>query len=100
MSGDRFFLDTAFVQARVDRRDQHHRSAVAWRDRVLAAAEVWTTEAVLIEIGNALSATDRVEAVRFIEQCYRTANVRVIPLTTPLLFDALELYRARLDKEW
>lgn len=100
MSVDRVFLDTAYLQALIDRRDQHHRSAVALRHRTSAPAEVWITEAVLIEIGNALSTSYREDAIDIIEQSYRTSNVRVIPLTTALLLEALDRYRARLDKEW
>lgn len=100
MNGDRLFLDTAYVLARVDRRHQHHRLAVALGRRVRDAAEVWTTEAVLIEIGNGLSATHRDEAVRFIRQCYQTSNIRVESLDTPLLSRALTLYEARPDKLW
>lgn len=100
MSGDRLFLDTAYVLARVDRRDQHHESAIALRQRVRDAAEVWTTEAVLLEIGNGLSASHREEAVRFIRQCYQTSNMRVEPLDKVLLSEALTLYEARSDKRW
>jgi uncharacterized protein len=100
MSQDRFFLDTAYVLARVDRRDQYHRSAVALHQRVREAAEVWTTEAVLIEIGNGLGATHRDEAVRFIRQCYQTSNMRVEPFNTALLTESLALYEARPDKQW
>lgn len=57
------------------------------------------TEAVLIEVGNALSAVNRVAAVQFIEQCYSTANLRVVSVDTPLLTRALRLYR-RPDKTW
>jgi predicted nucleic acid-binding protein len=100
MSRERFFLDTAYVLARVDRRDQYHRSAVALQERTRTAAEVRTTEAVLIELGNSLSTSNRTEAVRFIEQCYRTKNMWVVPLTTSLRLEALELYRTRPDKPW
>jgi len=100
MSKERLFLDTAYVLARIDRRDQNHQSAVALQNRTRAAAEVWTTEAVLIEVGNGLSASNRDHAIRFIGQCYHTANIRVVPLTTALLMEGLDLYRTRSDKQW
>jgi len=100
MSAERLFLDTAFVLARVDRRDQHHRSAVALQDRARAAAEVWTTEAVLIEVANGLSASNRDQAIRFIELCYNTANIRVEHVTTSLVLEGLDLYRTCRDKCW
>ena len=97
---DRLLLDTAFLQALLNRRDQHHDAAKSVFPRVAAATEVWVTEAVLIELANALSALNREGAAKFIEQCYRTANIHVVNVGTPLLERALDLYRARDDKEW
>lgn len=64
------------------------------------AAEVWVTEAILIEIGNALSTTNRAGAVEFIRRCYQTPNILVVPVDTALLRRAAELYAARDDKGW
>jgi uncharacterized protein len=46
---DRLLLDTAFLQALLNRRDQHHDAAKGVFPRVTAAEAVWVTEAVLIE---------------------------------------------------
>lgn len=100
MSRDRFLLDTTFVQALLNKRDQYHVQAKALLPRVRVAAEVWITEAVLVEIGNALSDFNRLAAANFIEQCYKTVNMRVVTIDTPLLMRALRLYRERSDKEW
>lgn len=100
MSTDRFFLDTAFVQALLNRRDQYHAQAKALLPRLRHAREIWVTEAVLVEIGNALSSLDRLAAVRFIEECYKTINIHVITVDTQLFRRALLLYRDRPDKGW
>ena len=100
MSTDRFFLDTAFVQALLNRRDQYHAQARALLPRLRNAREIWVTEAVLVEIGNALSSLDRLAAVRFIEECYKTPNIHVVSIDTQLLTRALRLYRDRPDKGW
>jgi len=100
MNGERLLLDTVFVQALLNRRDQYHAQARAFLPRVRTAAEVWVTEAVLIEVGNALSAVNRTAVVQFIEQCYLTANLRVVSVDTPLLTRALQLYHQRPDKTW
>jgi predicted nucleic acid-binding protein len=100
MNGERLLLDTVFVQALLNRRDEYHARAKAILPRVRAATEVWVTEAVLVEVGNALSALNRTAAVQFIEQCYHTANMRVVSVDTPLLVRALRLYHARSDKTW
>ena len=100
MSRDRFLLDTTFVQALLNKRDQYHAQAKALLPRVRVAAEVWITEAVLVKIGNALSDFNRPAAANFIEQCYKTVNMRVVSIDTPLLMRALRLYRERPDKDW
>ena len=97
---DRFFLDTAFVQALLNKRDQYHAHARAFLPRLQSADEVWVTEAILIEVGNALSALDRSAATRFITRCYQSVNMRVVTVDTALLLRALHLYGERNDKEW
>ena len=93
-------LDTAYVQALLNRRDQYHSRARALLPIVREAAEVWVTEAVLVEVGNAMSVFDRMAAARFISQCYQTPNMRVVSVDTSLVLRALELYRNRSDKSW
>jgi predicted nucleic acid-binding protein len=100
MNGDRFFLDTSFMQALLNAKDQHHDAATRLAPRLQTAREVWTTEAVLVEIANALSALNRAAAVRIVEHAYRTANTRVVSVDTALLRRALQLYRDRSDKTW
>ena len=74
MTGDRLLLDTAFIQALLNRNDQYHESAKAIFPRVRVAAEVWVTEAVLVEVANGLSALNREGAAHFIEGYYRTTG--------------------------
>ncbi len=100
MSRDRLFLDTAFIQALLNPRDSYHQQAKQLLPSVRLASEVWTTEAILVEVGNALSALDRDGAVRFIQQCYRTDNIKVASVDTALLMQALALYQSRSDKNW
>jgi uncharacterized protein len=100
MSRDRLFLDTAFIQALLNPRDTYHSQAKKLLPRVRNADEVWITEAVLIEVGNALSAHNRNGAVQFIQQCDRTANIRVVSVDTQLFDQAIELYQSRPDKTW
>ena len=100
MKPTRLFLDTAFVQAILNRNDQYHVITKSRLTELRTATEVWTTEAILIEIGNALSATHRESAVRFINQCYATPNTHVVSVDAALLKRALGLYDERADKEW
>ncbi len=63
MTGDRLFLDTAFIQALLNPRDDYHNQAKELFPRIRAATEVWVTEAIFVEVGNALSALNRNGAV-------------------------------------
>jgi uncharacterized protein len=94
------FLDTFFIQALLNRRDNFHAKAKALFSQVQVIPEVWTTEAVLIEVGNALASINREGAAEFIRSCYTTPNLKVIPADTPLLKRAVKLYETRTDKEW
>ncbi|MGB3207293.1 MAG: PIN domain-containing protein [Crinalium sp.] len=100
MAPDRLFLDTAFIQALLNSRDQYHSQAKKLLPRVKNADEVWITEAILIEVGNALSAFNRKAAVQFIQQCYQTSNIKVVSVDHQLLNQALQLYQNRPDKAW
>lgn len=100
MSNERLFLDTAFIQALLNPRDNYHNQAKQLFPRVRAASEVWITEAIFAEVGNALSAFNRNGAVQFIQQCYRTDNIKIVSVDTELLMQALTLYQSRPDKTW
>ena len=100
MSSDRLFLDKVFIQALLNQRDHYHAQAKAFLPQVKAAAEVWLTEAILIEVGNALSAYNRRLAQNFIAQCYQTQNMKVVTVDTSLLMRGLQLYEQRQDKTW
>ena len=96
---ERLFVDTAYVQALSNVRDQMHDRARALVARA-ETAEQWTTEAVLVEIGDGLAAYDRRFAATFIRACLIRARVRVIPVDRPILLKALALFESRRDKEW
>ncbi|MGQ9871850.1 type II toxin-antitoxin system VapC family toxin [Leptodesmis sp.] len=94
------FLDTAFIQALLNPRDDYHNQAKQLFPRVRTASEVWITEAIFAEVGNALSVFNRNGAVQFIQQCYRTDNIKIVSVDTELLMQALALYQSRPDKGW
>jgi predicted nucleic acid-binding protein len=100
MKATRFFLDTAYVLALLNPNDIYHKQARAMLPSMHSAREVWITEAVLIEIGNALSRSNRIAATAFINSCYVTTNVKVVSVDTPLLKRALNFYNNREDKDW
>jgi hypothetical protein len=93
------FIDTSYVLALVNLGDEYH-------VRAAQASEVvqppfLTTEAVLVEIGNALArARWRDLAVATIHDLRSDASVEVVSVDTALLERALALFEARYDKEW
>ena len=97
---ERLLLDTVFIQALLNRRDQYHGIAREIFPHVRSASEIWISEAVLIEVGNALSALNRQGAVQFIRKCYQTSNIHISPIGPPHLRRALEIYSSHQDKHW
>jgi predicted nucleic acid-binding protein len=100
MKADRLFLDTSYVLGLLNRRDRFHAAARKQIERVETASLIITTQAVLIEIGNALSALNRSGAEAFIRDCYATPQTVIAGVDTSLLLRGLELYGSRDDKEW
>lgn len=92
MSKSRLFLDTAFIQAILNRRDQYHQSALKLIPLVENAQEIWTTEAILMEVGNALSSFERPKVIGFVKQCYTTENIRVVNISSEIFKGGLNLY--------
>lgn len=93
------FLDTSFVIALVNKSDQYHKLALQLTDRFERKKFV-TTDAVLFEIGNALSKKFRQESVQIIEHFLGSDDVRVIHLHPSLFRRAFELYKSHPDKLW
>ncbi len=96
------FLDTAYVNALVNTRDQWH-GAARWWERRLAERRrpLVTTEFVLVEIADGLAALRfRKQAAAIIDLLRASTLVEVVPTTQALFAQALDLYRSRGDKDW
>jgi predicted nucleic acid-binding protein len=99
MSSFERFVDAGYWIALVNVRDEFHARA-----RALASAlrgPLVTTDAVLLEVGDALArlATRRF-AVTLLQEIDAAHGIEVIPLNRSLYHRAFDLYAARLDKEW
>ena len=66
---DRIFVDTVFIQAMLNPHDQHHALVQPFIPQLLHASELWITEAMRMEVANALSSIDRTRADGFIRRC-------------------------------
>lgn len=100
MSAERLLLDTVYIEAILNARDRYHQAALQFLSRVRTAHEVWVTEAVLQEVGAALSGSNRNGAALFMRACYTTANIHVVSIDRALFLRGLTLYEARPDKQW
>ena len=101
MAVDRLFLDTGFVVARFYRRDQYHQSARALAKRCDECNELWTTEAILLEIGAAFREPRQRKVVgRLWDQFHSDPRCRLVPISGSLLNRAMEFFRNRPDKDW
>jgi predicted nucleic acid-binding protein len=87
------------VVALVNEKDQNHSLALDLADRFTGQRLV-TTDAILLEIGNALSRNFKRESVEIIEEFLTSDDVQVIHLHPQLFRQAFDLYKSRSDKMW
>jgi predicted nucleic acid-binding protein len=87
------------VVALINHRDEHHQRAVE-----LAAfcegQQFLITDAVLLEIGNALAKGFRQQAVEVVEDFLNSSDVEVVPLANAVFNEAFSLYKSHADKYW
>ena len=96
------FLDTAYVNALMNTRDQWHDVAMQWeRQLAVDKRRLVTTEFVLVEIADGLAAVRfRAQAVQVVTTLQASPLVEIVPATSHLFTAALALYRSRADKDW
>lgn len=102
MPSDTLFLDAAYAIALAAPDDEFHPEALALaadlRSRHL---QMVTTEAVVFEIGNALSKPKyRRIAVELMTSLFTDPRIEVIYPTPALVQRAFDLFRQRTDKAW
>jgi predicted nucleic acid-binding protein len=100
MAGERIFLDTWFIHALLNARDSYHAQAKALLPRVRSAAQVVSTEAIIIETCNGLAKYNRAGASAFVRACYADPRFEIVPVSRRLLDVALEHFSNAADKEW
>ncbi len=96
---NRIFVDTVFVIALINIRDRYHQQATDLADR-FEGHPLLTTDAVLLEIGNALARGYKREAIQVIEQFLTSEEVEIVRLTPPLFERSFALYKQHKDKDW
>jgi predicted nucleic acid-binding protein len=93
------FLDTGYVLAVLNTRDKYHESASTAASKT--APPFISTEAVLIEIGNALAKIQwRAIGIAALDNLRSAQDIEIVPVDTALVEQAISLYSSRSDKEW
>jgi predicted nucleic acid-binding protein len=95
-------LDTSFVLALENKDDTHHERAKAL-DRELQEenATLLLHWGVLLEIADGYARVDRrARGLQLLAKFEGEQGYRIAPITEVLLQVALDLYRARRDKDW
>ncbi|MCX7011572.1 MAG: PIN domain-containing protein [Candidatus Sumerlaeota bacterium] len=95
----RVFADAFFYLALVNPRDRAYGKAREWAAKTDLACV--TTEFVLLEVADALSApTARRQSAAFLRTLRQDPCTRIISLSSGLLQEGLRLYEERTDKSW
>lgn len=97
-----FFLVPSFAIALSSVTDQNHVRAVELANQIETnGIRLVTTQAILLEIGNALSKQRyRAAAIQLLESLETDPSVEVVLLTNSLYKLAFNLFKQREDKEW
>lgn len=93
------FADSYYFVALLSERDQGHARAVAFAQSF--REQLVTTEYVLVEVGNSLTAPHRrSDFINLLENLRNEPKVTIIEASHALFQRAVELFTARPDKEW
>jgi hypothetical protein len=93
------FVDTGYIIALINENDHYHRQALTLSEKYDGHRLV-TTDAVLLEVGNALSRLARRQASLIIHHFQTADEVTLIPLNPTLFNTALHWYDKHQDKTW
>lgn len=96
---DRIFVDTSFIIALINEKDQYHSQAEVLSYKFENSLLI-TTDAVLLEVGNALAKDFRKEAVKIIRVLRNSKNVEVVEIDERLFEKGLAVYGQYADKTW
>lgn len=92
-------MDTLFIVALINKRDQYHQKALELAQK-FENHPLIITDAIFLEVGNALSSLYKQESAELIETFIASDEVEVIRLNPDLFEKALMLYKQYQDKSW
>lgn len=96
---EQILVDTAYVLALVNERDQYHDRAQELAD-LFEGHDLLITDAVLLEIGNALARGFKEQAIEIITYFIESEEVEIFRHSSQIFDKAFALYKKYADKEW
>ncbi len=95
------FADTFYWVALINKKDNWHQRVIEITS-TLKNVEIVTTDEVLIEVLNFLSATVplRKSTVQFVDDIMQNPHIKIIAQNRESFLEGFNLYRRRLDKEY
>ena len=103
MTGNRYFVDTAFWTAQLSQNDKHHALAIRISRELGKHPRLVTSEAVLTELLNTFSGKGihlRSLASKLVDNLKQRKSVTVFENDSKLFNAALAKYKKYYDKEW
>ena len=95
------FIDTSYVLGLFNVADQYHRLCVEAVKYNQEAKRLYTTDAVLMEVGNAFSSVERrPKGSMVIRDLLNDPQIEIIHLNPQYFEKALKLFEKRDDKTW
>lgn len=92
-------IDTSYVLALIDRRDRNHPRALELV-KEYDNAPMLITDAVLLEIGAAMAAGFRKQAIQVIGEFFGSPNIEVVRLSPELFDRGFDFFKRYDEKEW
>jgi predicted nucleic acid-binding protein len=96
----RAFIDTSFIVAALSISDTFHDLAIKQSEDLFSHYEVWISDAILFEVGNAFSKVNKNLGAGFIESCFEEADTHLIHTDPELFSQAVSMYTQYVDKKW
>lgn len=102
MAQHAIFLDTSFVIALLNKDDPHHARAKALDDELVNDGALLVLHwGIVLEIADGFARlARRTQGLQLLAKLTGEEGYELVPITEPLLQEALDLYRSRTDKEW
>ncbi len=96
------FVDTSYIIALISARDRFHKKANDLTETIKKEkTKLITTRAIILEIGNALSAVQfRTAATNLLTAMENDPNLGIAHLTEHLYAEGFKLFCKRRDKSW